>query len=35
MDIEMENAAKSLLDYYDIKNPKVKIPNSNLNFVSD
>lgn len=33
-DIKMENAAKSLIDSYGMKNPKVKKPNRNLNFVS-
>lgn len=30
----MKNAAKSLIDFYGIKNPKVKLLNRNLNFVS-
>lgn len=33
-DNKMENAAKSLIDFYGMKHPKVKMPNRNLNFVS-
>lgn len=29
-DNEMENAAKSLIDFYGMKHPKVKIANRNL-----